>query len=186
MTSALFIRHAETNMVGTFCGHSDPMVNGKGQMQIAELLDALHDQAIDAVYSSDLQRAMTTARAISEKFRIPCIVEPNLREINFGKWEGLTWQQVQEADPDFARQWTEMFPKLTVPGGESFHHFEVRVLKEIASIFEINQDRKLAVVTHGGVMRVVLRAMCGLAESEAWALTKPYCSLFRYPFRPTP
>jgi broad specificity phosphatase PhoE len=186
MKDVLFIRHAETEMAGTFCGHSDPPVTDSGHRQISQLLHVLSAEEMNAVYTSDLKRSMTTARALSEKFIIPCIVHPNLREINFGRWEGLTWREIHEMDRDLAQRWMDMFPKLTAPDGERFDDFESRVVRQISMILDTDEYRKVAVVTHGGVMRVVLQTMCGLDECEAWELTAPYCSFFRYPFRSTP
>jgi len=87
----LFIRHAETEMAGRFCGHSDPPVNGRGHRQIEALLDVLRDESIDAIYTSDLERSLTTAKAIAERFQLSTIAVPGLREIYFGDWEGLSW-----------------------------------------------------------------------------------------------
>lgn len=93
MNDILFIRHAETDMAGTFCGHSNPPINARGQHQIQTLINTLHGEEIECIFTSDLARAAYTARALADAFRVPCIERPNLREIDFGNWEGLTWQQ---------------------------------------------------------------------------------------------
>jgi len=181
MNGVLFIRHAETDMAGTFCGHSNPPVNARGRQQIQTLMNALDGEEIECIFTSDLERAAYTANTLADAFGIPCIKKPDLREINFGRWEGHTWQQIQESDEAYARRWTETYPNLPAPGGESFADFQKRVIAEVTEILSSSDRRKVAVVTHGGVMRVVLQAMCGLAESEAWKLTEHYCSFFRYP-----
>jgi broad specificity phosphatase PhoE len=181
MNGVLFIRHAETDMADTFCGHSNPPINACGRQQIQKLMNALDDEEIECVFTSDLERAVSTAETLADAFGVTYIKRPNLREINFGSWEGLTWQQVQGQDKAYARRWTETYPNLPAPGGESFADFQTRVIAEVTEIFNSTDRRQAAVVTHGGVMRVVLQAMCGLAENEAWEITKPYCSFFRYP-----
>jgi broad specificity phosphatase PhoE len=181
MNDALFIRHAETDMAGTFCGHSNPPINARGRRQIQKLVSALNDEEIGCVFTSDLERAVSTAETLADAFGVPCIKRPNLREIYFGNWEGLTWQQIQEQDEAYARRWTDTYPNLPAPGGESFAGFQTRVIAEVTEILNSSDRRQAGVVTHGGVMRVVLQAICGLAENEAWELTKPYCSFFRYP-----
>jgi broad specificity phosphatase PhoE len=186
MNGVLFIRHAETDMAGTFCGHSNPPINARGLQQIQALLSALNGEEIEYIFTSDLERAASTARMLADAYGVPCIQKPNLREINFGTWEGLTWQQIQEQDEAYARRWTETYPNLPAPGGETFADFQTRVIAEITEIFNSDDQQQAAVVTHGGVMRVVLQAMCGLAENEAWELTKHYCSFFRYPRTLTP
>jgi broad specificity phosphatase PhoE len=186
MNSVLFIRHAETDMAGRFCGYSDPSINTRGYQQIVELISALRGEHIDVLYTSDLQRAVTTAQAISKSFAIPYITKRNLREINFGKWEGLTWQQIEDLDAVYAHQWIERFPELAASGGESFDAFQSRVIDAVSDILSGVEYQRAAVVTHGGVMRVVLQTMCSLDEHEAWKLTTPYCSFFNYPCRMTP
>jgi len=180
MNDLLFIRHAETHMAGTFCGQSDPSVNAAGHRQIQKLAESLSSEPIAAVFTSDLQRSVTTARALAESFATPCITRPALREINFGKWEGLTWEEIEKLDSTFATQWLEAFPHLTPPDGESFEVFEARVMAETSYLLSQSERCLIAVVTHAGVMRVVLRTLCGLDEKTAWTLTKPYCCTFRY------
>ena len=186
MNGLLFIRHAETDMAGTFCGHSDPPVNAAGHRQIQELAESLRAELIAAVLTSDLQRAVATGYALAESFAIPHITRPALREIDFGRWEGLTWEEIEKLDSTFAQQWLEAFPHLTPPDGESIDIFQARVMAETDYLLSQSESSSIAVVTHAGVMRVVLRTLCGLDEKTAWALTKPYCCTFRYAHHPHP
>lgn len=181
MNDLLFVRHAETDMRGTFCGQSDPPINAVGYEQIASLLRSLRGQSFDAVYSSDLRRALTTAAALADFFAIPCIARPALREIYFGSWEGRTWSEIESDDPACAARWLEAYPNLPAPGGELFSSFEARVSAETDSILRQNDHRRVLVVTHAGVMRSILRTRGMLGENEAWARTKTYCCSFRYP-----
>jgi alpha-ribazole phosphatase len=186
MNDLLFIRHAETHMAGTFCGQSDPPVNVAGHRQIQKLTENLRTVPIVAVFTSDLQRSTTTARALAESFAIPCITRPALREIAFGKWEGLNWEEIEKLDSIFATQWLDAFPHGTPPEGEAFEIFEARVMAEISYLLSPSERSLTAVVTHAGVMRAVLRILCGLDEKTAWTLTKPYCCAFRYAHHPHP
>jgi broad specificity phosphatase PhoE len=176
----LFIRHAETDLAGRFCGHSDPPVNKRGLRQIEELIERLRTESIDAVYTSDLSRSLTTADAIGRVFGLSPIKVPELREIDFGEWEGLSWQQIESHDQFYARGWSEAYPDLPAPGGEPFDAFQSRVLCEVKHLLAKTSQRHTAVVTHAGVMRVVLRSLCGFEEQEAWERTKTYCGFFRY------
>ncbi len=180
MKELFFIRHAETDGSGTFCGHSDPPVNDAGYAQIDHLLKVLHDAPIAAIFTSDLQRASMTAAKLADTFSVPMTNRTTLREIDFGQWEGLTWNQIESLNPAFAAQWLEAFPKITAPQGESFKSFEARVMGEISYLLSQSNKRLTAVVTHAGVMRVVLRNLCGIEETAAWEMTKPYCSGFKY------
>ncbi len=180
MKELLFVRHAETDMAGTFCGHSDPPVNPAGDAQIAGLLRALESAPITAVFTSDLQRAASTAATVANFLSVPLITRAALREIDFGAWEGLTWKQIEALNPAFAAQWLEAFPHRTPPDGERFETFEARVMDEMSYLLEQPNCRLIAVVTHAGVMRVVLKNLCGIDEESAWRITKPYCCTFRY------
>jgi alpha-ribazole phosphatase len=174
VSRVLFIRHAETEMSGRFCGHSDPEINAQGRAQAAGLAQSLSQEPIDRVYSSDLRRATSTAHAIAAAREIPHVLRPALREIHFGQWEGLSWQEIEALDRDYSREWVAHYPGLPAPAGESFHAFEARVLAEVEHLLECTRG-PIAVVTHAGVLRVVLQHLCGCSDAEAWQQTQPYC-----------
>jgi alpha-ribazole phosphatase/probable phosphoglycerate mutase len=171
-------------MAGTFCGQADPPVNAAGDRQMRTLVESLRTEPIAAIFTSDLQRALTAAQGLAEVFaapwKVPCIPRRDLREIGFGQWEGLTWEQIETLDAAFARQWLDEFPHLTPPQGESFAKFEARVMAEVFYLVDQGKHGLTAVVTHAGVMRVVLQNLCGLDVKAASTLTKQYCCTFRY------
>jgi alpha-ribazole phosphatase/probable phosphoglycerate mutase len=182
MSELLFIRHPETDMAGTFCGHSDPELNPRGHVQLGELIDRLRMEEIDVVYTSDLRRAHTTGMAIAEAFGVDCRVRSALREINFGQWEGITWKEIERRDDAYARRWIAEYPRLPAPDGESFQDFERRVLNEVKflSLEAEAADCCIAVATHAGVLRTVLCALHGCSEDNAWEQTRLYCSIVRH------
>jgi alpha-ribazole phosphatase len=179
MSRVLFIRHAETEMAGRFCGHSDPDLNAQGQAQLARLAEVLSSETIAGVYSSDLRRARSTAQAIAAGRNVPLTLSPALREIHFGRWEGLTWAEIEQMDPAYARKWVDEYPHVPAPAGESFRNFETRVLGEVKDLIG-REAEPIAVVTHGGVLRAVLRHLHGCSEQEAWQQTQPFCCVVRY------
>jgi alpha-ribazole phosphatase len=185
MSDILFIRHAETDMAGTFCGHSDPELNARGRAQLDELTNRLRGEKIDVVYSSDLRRAETTARAIATSFAVACHVRPALREIYFGQWESLTWSEIEQRDRNYAQHWLAAYPNLAAPEGETFCDFERRVLEEVDSLSMMAAGCSIVVVSHGGVLRTVLRRLCGYSETDAWEQTQAYGAIVRYAI-PTP
>jgi alpha-ribazole phosphatase len=186
MSDILFIRHAETDMAGTFCGHSDPDLNARGHRQTFDLIDRLRPKNIGTVYTSDLRRAQTTAEAIASTFGIECRLRRALREINFGEWEGLTWKEIEQRDEAYARQWMAEHPLLPAPEGEAFRDFEQRVLKEVAFLSTKAAEQDIAVVTHAGVLRTVLCSLHQCSEEDAWRLTKPYCAIVRHAIAGSP
>ena len=181
MNGLLFIRHAQTDLAGTFCGHSDPPVNAVGQQQITALLARLSTESFDAIYCSDLRRAVDTAEPLAQAFATSIARRQGLREIHFGDWEGLTWAEIEQRDTDYERRWSEGFPALPAPSGESFADFESRVMAEVQSLLPLAERQRIAVVTHGGVMRVALRSLHGCSDQEAWEKTNSYCCTFSYP-----
>jgi alpha-ribazole phosphatase/probable phosphoglycerate mutase len=176
----LFIRHAATDLAGTFCGHADPPINALGQLQIAGLVASLASTPIRAVTSSDLQRAVATAQAIADDHAAPLTIRPALREISFGDWEGLRWADIEARDPVFANEWMSRFPELPTPGGERFVDFEARILHEVDLLLPLAQDSLIAVVTHAGVLRVVLQSLLGCTAQQAWERTGTYCCTVHY------
>jgi alpha-ribazole phosphatase len=182
MTELLFIRHAETDMAGTFCGRSDPELNACGHLQLAELINKLRAETFGAVYASDLRRAHATGKAIAKAFGLDCHVRPALREIDFGQWEGLTWMEIEQQDEAYARRWIAEYPCLPAPAGESLRDFEQRVLDEVKflSMEAETAGRGIAVVTHAGVLRAVLRTLHECSEDDAWEKTRSYCCIVRY------
>lgn len=179
--SLLFIRHAETALAGTFCGHTDPPLNLRGLTQIETLLSSLHDSDLTTVYTSDLRRAHSTATALATAHSVPIVLRPALREIDFGRWEGLKWAQVEALDRTTAQQWLDHYPDLPAPGGEPFLEFQSRILTEVATLQQLAGDNLAAVVTHAGVLRVVLQQLCKIDANLAHTITKPFCCFFRYP-----
>jgi alpha-ribazole phosphatase len=185
MSEILFIRHAETDMAGTFCGQSNPGLNARGRVQISELLRTTSMENIHEIYTSDLLRAQETAQAIAKFLSIECHLRPALREIHFGQWEGIGWKEIEQGYPAYAQRWVAEFPNLPAPGGECFGDFERRVLKEVELLMTRINGGDIAVVTHAGVLRTVLCRLHGYSEDEATRQTRSYCSIVRWS-RPIP
>ena len=102
MTEIIIIRHGETewNKTGRFQGHSDVPLSEEGRAQAEALGKNLVVDHVDAIYASDLTRAMETAAPLAERFGLPVIPDPQLRELNFGAWEGRNFNDVNAENPD--------------------------------------------------------------------------------------
>ncbi|MGA8272467.1 MAG: histidine phosphatase family protein [Candidatus Sulfotelmatobacter sp.] len=174
VTHLLLVRHAETGMAGRFCGHSDPGLNERGRQQLAGLLNMLSEHAIRRIYTSDLVRAQQTGETIAEHFGAELHVRPALREIYFGQWEGLTWNEIEARDPAQAKRWAEEYPNSTAPGGESFQEFEARVRGELTFLVQEATNFPIAAVAHAGFIRVALANGWKVSEEEARSRTKNY------------
>jgi broad specificity phosphatase PhoE len=136
---------------------------------------------LGTVYTSSLERALTTAQRVADCFSTRLCILPDLCEIHFGEWEALTWQEIEQRDPIYAQQWLNEYPTRPAPGGEPADRFEARVLGAFDTIASRNE--RAAIVTHAGVLRVILTHRCLINDEEAWLQTSAYCSVFRYPLR---
>src|SRR6185437_6606991 len=100
MTTLLLVRHGETdwNAERRYQGHADVPLNDRGVEQARELAEQLAGERIDAIYSSDLSRAHATAEIVGERLGVPVVTDPDLREIDVGAVEGLTFEESRSFD----------------------------------------------------------------------------------------
>jgi 2,3-bisphosphoglycerate-dependent phosphoglycerate mutase len=164
MTELLFIRHGETdwNRRACFQGQIDVPLNGNGLAQAERLGARLAAEPHDLFFSSDLQRAQQTAAPLAAAWRQQPVLVPGLREQGFGEWEGLDFPTIQERYPALWPQWLEHAPDFATPGGESATQFHARVLEAVKSLAAQAPGRRVAVVTHGGVLDMLWRTAHGL------------------------
>ena len=174
MNGIVLIRHAETDLAGKFCGQSDPDLNSAGEQRLRSLVEEIAPLGITRIYSSDLRRASRTAAAIGERIRVPVELRPGLREIHFGLWEGLSWEEVEQQYPYEAELWTREFPTGSVPGGESYRDFIARVEAEFNLLLRENESIVRMVVSHRGVLQYALTRFFGFSEADACSRTEGF------------
>jgi broad specificity phosphatase PhoE len=132
---------------------------------------------VTVAYASDLGRARLTAAFAARRLGVRLEVRPGLREMHFGKWQGLSWEQVLEQSPQFARRWAKQFPQGRVPGGERFAQFKARVRRELRAIAAANPAQSVLVVTHAGVIRVALANALGMPDRNLFRFAIDPCGL---------
>jgi broad specificity phosphatase PhoE len=149
VTTLLLVRHGETdwNAVGRLQGHTDRPLSDFGRRQARQLAAELEDEPLDAIYTSDLSRARETAEIAGERLGLPVVLDPDLREKDWGTWEGLT--SVERDRVEFV--------------GESTEAHQERILRALRRIAERHPGGCVLIVTHGGSMRRVQTAAMGLA-----------------------
>jgi broad specificity phosphatase PhoE len=154
MTMILLARHGETdwNREQRWQGQSDTPLNDTGRAQAGALADALADEPIDAVYSSDLIRAHETARLVADRRGLDVIAIGDLRERSFGSVEGMTTDEIQARYPGLELPWSD---------GETREAMAERVLGALHRIADAHPDAHVLVVSHGGPLRAVL-THCGI------------------------
>jgi len=168
----VLVRHAAAEGDGRFQGQLDVPLTGVGRQQLRELVKQLSRFPVRAIYSSDLLRARATAAAVARKFGIEVESRPGLREIHFGRWQGLSWKQVTSRFPREARLWTERFPSQPIPGAEAFEDFKRRVERELEEILAVNRGRCALVITHAGVTRVILARALGMEDRNLFRIAQ--------------
>ena len=114
---------------------------------------------------------------MSQKLSVPFELRHGLREIHFGEWEGLSWQEIETAFPHEAELWIKEYPLRSPNGGETYDAFNARVTAEMASIVSVLPISTVAIVTHRGVMQSVMTRMFGISEPDARAMTERYGSV---------
>ncbi len=160
-TRIVAIRHGETawNVDTRIQGHLDIPLNDKGEWQALRAGDALAGEAIAAVYASDLRRAHRTAEAVAAMAGLPVLPSVGLRERGFGRFEGMTFAEIEAGHPEDAQRWRRREPDF-VPGGtgESLLAFRDRVLTTLNDLAARHLGEQIVLVGHGGVMDILYRA----------------------------
>ena len=174
-TRILAIRHGETawNVDTRIQGHLDIPLNETGQWQARRLARALAAQdAIHAIYSSDLLRAHETARAIASATGAPLSTHAGLRERSFGSFEGKTFVEIEAAWPDESRRWRQRDPHWSPQGGESLLQIRERIAHTLQEIAARHLGQQIVLVAHGGVLDQLYRAATGqdLQAPRTWEL----------------
>jgi broad specificity phosphatase PhoE len=161
-TTILLARHGETdwNAVGRWQGHTDRALTERGRRQAVELAERLANDAIDAVYSSDLLRAVETAEPVAKRLGLPLQTVPELREVDVGTWAGLTRDEVAERFPDGFRRWSEW--QTGWEDGETYDEMGERVVGAILRLAREHPGERILVVSHGGAIRALHAAAAGI------------------------
>ena len=168
MTTLLLARHGETdwNRDGRWQGHTDIELNELGREQARALAASLDGEPIDAVYSSDLRRAHETAEIVAAARGLEVHTDPRLREIYFGRWEGLTTTEVRARFPEEAERWFSDDGSSSFGGGETYVDMGERVVSALADIAEAHPDGNVLVILHGGPIRGLLAHAAGITYGE--------------------
>lgn len=170
MTELILVRHGETdwNVQGRFQGQSDPPLNEQGLAQAGKLTLELAGEKVGAVYTSDLQRARQTAEILARSLGAPLRIDPRLREIHQGKWEGMVVEEIRRGYPqEFARRAADPLASVP-PGGESVRRVQQRALEAAGEIVARHPAEKVVIVSHGLVLALIRIHFLGLPASALW------------------
>ncbi|MGI6262895.1 MAG: alpha-ribazole phosphatase [Succiniclasticum sp.] len=172
MAKLYLIRHGETeyNKSYRFQGQTDIPLNETGRAQAKMLAKYFRDIPLDAIYCSSLSRAVETAQVIGREKQLEPVPVDAFRELDFGAWEGMNSEAIQK---QYAQEWKEFFanPADTIlPGGESMTDVQHRAYPALRKILEQYPQGNVAVVAHGGILRVLICTMLGMDLNRTWHL----------------
>lgn len=175
----LLVRHGQTdwNIAGRYQGQSDIPLNATGCEQAKRLAKRLSTETIYAVYSSDLSRAKDTAQAIANVHQLKVQTDSRWRELNFGEWEGMTYQEMSAHSPALFEAWM-MNPRHTpTPNGETLDELSKRASSAFDEIKNKHKDQTVLVVSHSGALQALLATLLGIDLNRYWRLKVSQASL---------
>lgn len=172
MTVLYLIRHGQTpwNVEGRYQGQFDPPLNELGQRQAEETANKLADINFAAIYSSDLKRAHLTALPLADKLNLPVQLDPRLREIHQGEWQGVLIDDIRAKWPTEIQGWEEAPWEHQPPGGESLPELQSRLFATIDDIASRHPQDKVAVFSHKLPIALLKIRYQGYSPAEIWSL----------------
>lgn len=180
-TRLLFLRHAEVESAyhRVFGGRIDMAISDLGRSQAQALADYLARRfPIDAIYASPMRRVQMTLEPVLARFpNLQPVVDPDLREVDFGSWTGLRWEQISERFGVTAFDWLDHLERGTMPDAEPEEMFRRRLDSVLTRILHEQQGRTVAVACHGGVIRMALAVLLDLPLHKMTHLEIDYASL---------
>lgn len=152
------LRHGETQFSHTLRGHLDDELTAKGWQQMQSTIEQVANQPWDVIVSSSLKRCACFAEQLAEQKELPLVLSPDLKEMYFGDWEGVSTQQIYETSPELLANFWQKPSQYCPPGAETLMEFQERVLKGFQDLLVHMQKQNwqhALVVTHGGVIKLL-------------------------------
>ncbi len=178
-TTLWLIRHAEVEdrYQGVFGGQIDMALSARGRQQAAALAEYLHSRKFDALYASPMLRVQQTlAPWVANSAPRPVVI-PELREVHFGDWTGLNWDQLQARFGVHVSSWLEQLDCGAIPNGESGSALRARLEPCLRRIFQRHPGQDVVVACHGGVIRMLLSILLDWPLPKWAAVDIDYASI---------
>ena len=168
----LLCRHGQTDFNATlrFQGQLDTELSTLGRRQARLLAARLAREPVDAAYASDLVRARETAELAIASRDVPLELDARLREIAFGRWEGLTFAQIKDRFPEDVLARDRDRAGFAMPGGESLAQLAVRARAFLEEALPRHPGQSLLVVSHGGAVNAIISTLLGVPLTSWWRL----------------
>jgi len=170
------IRHCEieTAAIGKLIGQTDVALSQRGERQARLLAEKLSSVHLDAVYSSDLQRACRTAEIIAEQNQTSVQPSAVWREINMGAWEGRALSTLNDEVPEQVASLINDPESFEYPGGESFANFISRIQEALDQLLLTHPHGEIALIVHGGVCRALIGSILKMPMRNWMQLAQDY------------
>lgn len=176
------LRHGRCEGGDIFRGSTDVALLPEGWASMRAQIARHTAPPWERIISSPLQRCLNFARETSKQHELPLAVEPALREMHFGDWEGREIAELWETDAQM-RLWSQDPERHSAPGGETLAVFAERVNRALANLIAAHAGEHLLVVTHGGVIRLLLTQAHNLARSQLREMDVPYAHFAQLEYR---
>ncbi len=175
MTELILVRHGQTdwNVEGRYQGQADPPLNETGLRQARQTALELQNLALSALYTSDLRRAQQTAQVIAEASGLTVQLEPRLREVSLGEWEGELYTDIRACYPALLHRWQEEPLKTIPPGGESILALSRRVLEAVEEIVARHNGQQVCIVAHNVAIATIKCHYLDIPLERIWSLLSP-------------
>lgn len=186
VTSLFLLRHAEveSKYQRVFGGRIDMELSPRGHEQADALARYIARHQFDVVYASPMKRVQQTMRPLASQFTKAPVLCEELREVDFGDWTGLSWDEVFSRYRISAFQWLEQIECAGIPNGECRSRFAARVEPCLRRILADHRGQSVAVICHGGVIRMILSLLLDLPLSKMAAFEIDYASITRIDLEP--
>ena len=169
MKKTLFLlRHGETLLNGRYVGSTDVSLSENGRTMIRKMAASFQGKNIEQIYCSPLNRCRETCRLLQLKTDVR--LADDLREIDFGRWEGMTFEEILEKDSRLVDDWSRAGDDFCFPEGECIRDFEKRVERFSKKIITVEKSRIL-IIAHGGTLRHLLCTFLGLDSEKKMVFT---------------
>lgn len=177
-TRVFLIRHGEVvNPEKIFYGQLNVPLSELGRKQSLEVVSAMTELSLDAVFSSDLDRSLWLAEKLAVNCNSGVEAAKELREADFGKWTGLSWLEIESEFPDYAQAWIKNPAGTKPPDGENMSDLKRRVINFFLNRCREFKGGNIAIVAHGGVNRAIISYLLGIQNERCFSIEQDFACI---------
>ena len=186
MAKFFLVRHGQTawNKDERFRGRKDIPLSDPGRKEGKAIADALAKEGITRLYASPLIRATQTLSPLAARLRIEVVPFPDLIDMNFGQWEGMSLAEAKKSAPELYREWEEHPQNVTFPGGEDLDQVQARAMRSISRLAVEFPAETIAVCSHRVVCKLIMLGLLGFKPDRFWFIRQDTACINRFDYDP--